>query len=79
MSSLMSEIHPVTPELLAWKIAVFNLVSAIETTFLNQSGPKVHRFIDRHKLQDEFNNEQNLPSNTEVICPWIIENSCFEC
>ena len=25
------------------KIAVFNLVSTIETTFLNQCGPKLHR------------------------------------
>ena len=41
MSSIMSEICPVTPERL--KIAVFNIVSAIETTFLNQSGPKLHK------------------------------------
>ena len=42
----MSKICPVTrklfdPELL--KIAVLNLVSAMETTYLNQSGPKLHK------------------------------------
>ena len=40
------------------KIAVYNLVSAIETSFLNQSGPKLHKvFIGTIKLSDEFNNE----------------------
>ena len=46
MSSLMSKIGPVTRKLFALellKIAVLNLVSAIETTFLNQSGPKLHK------------------------------------
>ena len=58
------------------KITVFNLVSPVETTFLNQSGPKLHKlFIGT--LSHEFNNDQN-PSNMEVICPWIIENCCFE-
>ena len=81
MSSIMSEICPVTPELMPlkyWKLAVLDLVSTIETTFLNQSGPKLHQSIYRHKISDEFDNEQNQPSNTEVICPWIIENCCFE-
>ena len=26
-----------------WEIAVFNLVSTIDTTFLSQSGPKLHK------------------------------------
>ena len=42
----MSEIRPVTRKLFALellKIAVLNLVIAIETTFLNQSGPKLHK------------------------------------
>ena len=46
MSSIVSEISPVTPRVIGpdrLKIAVFNLVSAIETTFLNQSGPKLHK------------------------------------
>ena len=41
----MSKIGPVTRKLFALellKIAVLNLVSAIETTFLNQSGPNLH-------------------------------------
>ena len=46
MSSIMSKIRPsnsrvIAPEIL--KILVLNLVSAIETTFLNQSGPKLHK------------------------------------
>ena len=46
MSSLMSKVGPVTQKLFALellKIAVLNLVSTIETTFLNQSGPKLHK------------------------------------
>ena len=46
MSSIMSKIDPVTRKLFALellKISVLNLVSAIETTFLNQSGPKLHK------------------------------------
>ena len=46
MSSIMSEIRPVTRKLFAlewFRIAVLNLVSAVETTFLNQSGPKMHK------------------------------------
>ena len=46
MSSIMSKIGTVTWKLFALKllkIAVLNLVSAIETTFLNQSGPKLHK------------------------------------
>ena len=42
----MSKIGQVTRKLFALellKIAVLNLVSAIETTFLNQSGPKLHK------------------------------------
>ena len=42
----MSKICPVTRKLFALellKIAVLNLVSAIETTFLNQAGPKLHK------------------------------------
>ena len=42
----MSEIHLVTRKLFALellKIAVLNLVSAKETTFLSQSGPKLHK------------------------------------
>ena len=134
MSSIMSKISPVTPELMPlkyWKLLFLDLVSTIETTFLNQSGPKLHKvFIDtrsrmssimskigpvttklfalelpkiavlnlvssnrdhisqsiwtkvtqsiyRHKISDEFDNEQNPPSNNEVICPWIIGNSCL--
>ena len=42
INSIMNEIRPVTPELLALKIAIFNLDRAIETTFLNQSGPKLY-------------------------------------
>ena len=41
----MSKIGPVTRKLFALellKIAVLNFVSAIETTFLNQSGPNLH-------------------------------------
>ena len=41
----MTKIGPVTRKLFALellKIAVLKLVSAIETTFLNQSGPKLH-------------------------------------
>ena len=46
MSSIVSEIRPVTQKLFALellKIAVLNLVSAIEITFLNQSGPQLHK------------------------------------
>ena len=46
MSSIVSEICPVTPEFNApeiLKIGVFDLVSTIDTTFLNQSGPKLHK------------------------------------
>ena len=43
MSLILSKIRPVTLDLLALKIAVFNLVSATKTTFLNQSGPKLHK------------------------------------
>ena len=42
----MSEIPKVTRKLFAlelWKIAVLNLVNTIETKFLNQSGPKLHK------------------------------------
>ena len=42
----MSKIGLVTQKLFALellKIAVLNLVSGIETTFLNQSGPKLHK------------------------------------
>ena len=44
MSLIMSEVFLVKLKLFALellKIAVFNLVSRIETTFLNQSGPKL--------------------------------------
>ena len=46
MSSILSKIRPITQKLFALqllKIAVLNLVSAIKTTFLNQSGPKLHK------------------------------------
>ena len=46
MSLIMSEIHIVTLKLFALellKIAVLNLVSAIETTFLNHSGLQLHK------------------------------------
>ena len=46
MSSIMIEIRPVTWKLLALELlknAVLNLVSTKETTFLNQSGPKLHK------------------------------------
>ena len=47
MSSIVSEFRPVTPRVIAseiLKIAVFfYLVSIIETTFLNQSDPKLHK------------------------------------
>ena len=46
MSSIMSKIGSVTRKLFALellKIAVLNLVSVIETIFLNQSGPKLHK------------------------------------
>ena len=42
----MSKFGPVSLKLFALellKIAVLNLVSTIETTFLNQSGPKLHK------------------------------------
>ena len=42
----MSEIGAVSRKLFALellKIAVLNLVDVIETTFLNQSGPKLHK------------------------------------
>ena len=54
MSSIMSEIRPVTLKLFALellKIAVLNLVSATETTFLNQSGPKLHKVFKGTKSQ----------------------------
>ena len=66
------------------KMSVLNLGSAKEishlfdfSTFLNQPGLKLQS-IYRHKLSDEFDNEWNPPSNSEVIGPWIIENCCFE-
>ena len=46
MSLIVSKIRPVTPELLPLKIlkiAVFDLVSTRDTTFLNQTGPKMHK------------------------------------
>ena len=46
MILIMSEIGPVTQKLFALellKIAVLNFVSMIETTFLSQSGPKLHK------------------------------------
>ena len=50
MSSIISKIRPVTLELMPpdiLKIAVFDLIVLTETTFLNQSGPKLHKvFID---------------------------------
>ena len=73
-------ICPVTRKLFALellKIAVLNLVRSVETTFLNQSWPKIAQSIYRHKISDEFDNEGNPPSYTEVICPWIIENCCL--
>ena len=62
----MSEICPVTGKLIAlelFKIAVLNLVSAIETTFLNQSGPKLHKvFIDTRSGMSSI--MSNSPNNT---------------
>ena len=72
MSSIMSKISPTTQKLFAlelMKIAVLNLVSTIETTFLNQSGPKLHKVFIGTRFSDEFDNEQNQPNNTEVIRP----------
>ena len=46
MSSIFSGIQPVTRKLFALellKVAVLNIVSAIETIFPNQSGPKLHK------------------------------------
>ena len=42
----MSKICPVTRKLFALellKIAILSLVSTVETTFRNQSGPKLHK------------------------------------
>ena len=76
MRSIMSKIHQVTQKLFALellKIAVFHLVSTI--VHISWSvWTKVAQSIYRQKILDEFDNEWNPPSNTEVICPWIIEN-----
>ena len=48
MSSIMSEIRLETWKLFTLellKIAVLNLVSAMETWFLNQAGPKLHKWF----------------------------------
>ena len=43
------------------KIAVFNLVSRIETTFLNQSGPKLHKiFIGTRSWMSSIKSEIHL-------------------
>ena len=80
MSSIVCEIRLVTrvigPERL--KIAVFNLVSKIETRFSQLVCTKAAQSIYRHMTSDEFDNERNPPSNSEVNCPGIIENCCFE-
>ena len=56
----------------------FLLVSAIETTFLNQPGPNLHEvFYDGHMISDEFNNERNLPSNSRVIGPERLKIAVF--
>ena len=34
---------------------------------------KVAQSIYRHKISDEFDNEQSRPSNTEVICPKLLK------
>ena len=120
MNSIMGETCLVTPVIGPGrlKIAVFNLVSMIETPFLSQSGPKLQKVfigtrsrmssimseihiiiwlfvlellkiavlnlvrdlisqsvwtkvaqsIYKHKISDQFDNEQNLSSNMEVVC-----------
>ena len=64
MSSIMSQIRLVTQELFAFellKIAVLNLVSAIETTFLNQSEPKLHKvFIGTRSRMSSIMSEIHL-------------------
>ena len=60
----MSKISPTTQKLFALellKIAVLNLVSAIETTFLNQSGHKLHKVFIGTRSQ--------MSSIMSKICP----------
>ena len=72
----MSEIGPVTWKLFALellKIAVLNLVSAIETTFLNQSGPKLHKvFIGtRSRMSSIMSNIR--PVTTKLFALELLE------
>ena len=60
----MSEIRPVTRKIFALElleIAVLILVSAIETTFLNESGPKLHKvFIGTRSQKSLIKSEIRL-------------------
>ena len=80
MSSKMSEICQVTRKLFAleWlKIVVLNLGSLIETWFLNQSGPKLHKvFISTSSRMSSTTSE--IHSVTRKCLPLNDGKLCFQ-
>ena len=78
----MSKISPVTQKLFALellKIAVLNLVSAIGTTFLNQSGPKLHKvFIGTRSLMSSIMNKIH-PVTPKLFALELLEIVVFVC
>ena len=82
MSSIMSKIGPVTRKLFALellKIAVLNLVSAIETTFLNQSGPKLHKVFIGTRSQMSSIMSKIRPVTPKLFALELLEIVVYGC
>ena len=81
INSIMSEIRPVTRKLFTLellKIDVLNLVSQIESTFLNQSGPKLHKvFIGTRSQINSIMSE--IRPVTPVICFELLKIVVYVC
>ena len=82
MSLIMSKIRPVTRKLFALellKIAVMNLVSVIETTFLNQSGPKLHKIFIGTRSQMSLIMSKILPVTPKLFALELLEIVVYVC
>ena len=80
MSSIMSKIGPVAQKLFALellKIAVLNLVSAMETTFLNQSWPKLHKVFIGTRSQMNSIMSKILPVTPKLFARELLKMGGF--
>ena len=78
----MSKIGSVTRKLFALellKIAVLNLVSAIETTFLNQSGPKLHKVFIGTRSWMSLIMSKIRPVTTKLFALELLEIVVYVC